>query len=266
MSKTHLLVIDPQNDFHDQEGASLAVPGSLEDAKRLAKVMNRKQKAFDDIHITLDTHQLLDVAHGIMWVDSQGRHPEPFTIITADDVRQGKWRAFNPAYQQRLATYVEQLEANGRYPLCIWPPHALVGSWGYSLVEPVWEAVLAWERTRIRRVDFVTKGHNPWTEHYSAVQADVPDPADPTTQLNTQLIRTLEQSDVVFLSGQALSHCVANSVRDIANNFGEESIKKLVLIEDTSSPVPGFDNLAEDFLREMKSRGMQTVKAAQVDI
>jgi len=261
---TQFLIIDPQNDFHDQKNASLGVPGSVQDARRIGEAIKRNIKGINDIHVTLDTHQLLDVAHPIMWVDSQGRHPDPFTIISREDVSQGKWRAFNPSFQQRLEDYVVQLESNARYPLCIWPPHCLVGSWGYGLVEPVWDAVKTWETERIRRVDYVTKGHNPWTEHYSAVQADVPDASDPTTQLNTQLIKTLEQADVVFFAGQALSHCVANTVRDVANNFGPDSINKLVLIEDGSSPVPGFENLADDFLNEMKSRGMQSVKAAQI--
>lgn len=262
----HMLIIDPQNDFHDQEGAALPVPGSFEDARRISQIIKRNRKGINDIHITLDTHQLLDIAHPIMWINSQGNHPTPFTIITQDDVNQGKWRAYNPALQKRMQDYVEQLESNGRYPLCIWPPHCLIGGWGYGLVEPVWNAVEEWESERIRRVDYVTKGHNPWTEHYSAVQADVPDPADPTTQLNAQLIKTLEQADVIFLSGQALSHCVANTVRDVANNFGKQSISKLVMIEDTSSPVPGFEQLADDFLHEMKARGMQTAKAAEVTV
>lgn len=265
-NNTQLLIIDPQNDFHDQDGATLGVPGAMADAARLSDIINKKQRALNNIHVTLDTHQLVDVAHPIMWVDSKGRNPDPFTIISANDVKNGTWRAFNPAYQKRLQSYVEQLEANNRYPLCIWPPHTLVGSWGYGVVEDIYKAVTGWEQNRVRRVNYVTKGHNPWTENYSAIQADVPDPTDPTTQLNTQLIQTLEESDTVFLSGQALSHCIANTVRDIANNFGEDSIKKLVLIEDTSSPVPGFEYLADDFMTEMKGRGMQTVKAAQVDI
>lgn len=264
--KMHMLIIDPQNDFHEQPGASLPVPESMEDAKRIADVIARNQKGISDIHITLDTHQLLDIAHPMMWVDSNGKRPEPFTIITKEDVSRGKWRAYNPGYQQRVKNYVDQLEVNGRYPLCIWPPHCLVGGWGYSVVDPVWKAVSAWENQRLRRVDYVTKGHNPWTEHYSALQADVPDSSDPTTQLNIQLINTLEQADVVFLSGQALSHCVANTVRDIANNFGQDSINKLVLIEDGSSPVLGFEHLADDFMVDMKARGMQTVKASQVKV
>jgi nicotinamidase/pyrazinamidase len=112
-------------------------------------------------------------------------------------------------------------------------------------------------------VNYVTKGHNPWTEHYSAVQADVPDPDDPGTQLNIRLIQTLKNAEVVALSGQALSHCVANTVRDIADIVGEDGIRKLVLIEDTSSPVPGFEELARQFLTDMRQRGMKIVRAAE---
>ena len=34
------------------------------------------------------------------------------------------------------------------------------------------------------QVHKLSKGENPWTEHYSAVLAEVPDPADEHTQLN----------------------------------------------------------------------------------
>jgi nicotinamidase-related amidase len=104
----------------------------------------------------------------------------------------------------------------------------------------------------------VTKGSNPWTEHYSAVQADVPDPADVTTQLNTGLIKTLEEADIILVAGEAGSHCLANTVRDIANNFGDASyVGKLVLLEDATSPVPTFDKFQDDFVAEMTAKGMQ---------
>jgi nicotinamidase-related amidase len=114
-------------------------------------------------------------------------------------------------------------------------------------------------------VDFVTKGSNYKTEHYSAVQADVPDPADPDTMLNQRLIETLQRADIILLSGEALSHCVANTVRDIANNFGEDNIKKMVLLRDATSPVPNppgpgapdFVKMGEDFIKEMVGRGMK---------
>ena len=153
-------------------------------------------------------------------------------------------------------------EGNGRYPLCIWPPHCLIGSLGYTIYQPLYESLLEWE-SQFAIVDFVTKGSNPWTEHYSAVQADVPDPNDPDTQLNQRLISTLQNADTILLSGEARSHCLSNTVRDIANNFGEENIKKMVLLTDATSDVgdiPGstmFKDMGEGFVKEMTKRGMK---------
>jgi nicotinamidase-related amidase len=105
----------------------------------------------------------------------------------------------------------------------------------------------------------VTKGSNILTEHYSAVQADVPDPTDAGTQINTRLIQALENADQILIAGEARTHCLANTVRDIANNFGDDSfVSKLVLLTDASSDIPGFEKHAQSFMSEMTSRGMQT--------
>jgi len=131
-------------------------------------------------------------------------------------------------------------------------------------------ALRRWEERECKRVDYVAKGHNPWTEHYSAVRADVPDPFDSSTQLNIGLLTILEGADLIALSGQALSHCVANT----ADYLGQASVHKLVLIEDTSSPVPGFEDLAhsspvpgfedlaQQFLQDLRARGLRTARAA----
>lgn len=257
------LIIDPQNDFSDAPGAALPVPGASADAERLASLLDRLSDRIDDIHVTLDTHQLLDISHPMFWVDRNDRPPTPFTQITVAEVEGEVWRPFKLEFQQRALDYVRALRDNHRYVLTIWPPHCLVGTWGHNVIPAVSGALRRWEERRRVRVDYHLKGHNPWTEHYSAVQADVPDPDDPSTQINVRLIQTLEKADVVALSGQALSHCVANTVRDIADHFGEESVRKLVLIEDTSSPVPGFEEVAYQFLTDMKQRGMKTARAAE---
>lgn len=261
MRKIELLVIDPQNDFCNPKGA-LFVQGADEDSKRLAAMIRRLKGKIYDIHVTLDTHHLLDIAHPIFWKDSSGKHPNPFTIISADDVEKGTWTTTNPRFLDRAKDYVKGLAKNSRYPLCIWPPHCLIGTWGHNVQSDVAEALLEWEKG-FAFVDYVTKGSNLWTEHYSAVQADVPDPADPSTLLNTRLIQTLTDADVIGITGQALSHCVANTVRDIANNFGEDNIKKLVLLEDTTSSVGGFEKMGTDFVKEMTARGMQISKSTE---
>lgn len=257
--RVELLIIDPQNDFCDPKG-SLFVANANNDMELLAGMVKRVGNKLFDIHITLDTHHFVDIAHPIFWTDSQGKHPDPFTIITADDVlNNGAWRTTNPAMQDRAGDYVKQLRDNGRYPLCIWPPHCLVGSWGYGVFPCLYEELLKWEES-FAMVDYVTKGSNFWTEHYSAVQADVPDPEDPDTQLNLKeggLIDTLQKADIIALAGEARSHCLANTVRDIANNFGEENVSKMYLLEDATSDVPGFENLGNDFVSEMTNRGMK---------
>ena len=253
---THMLIIDPQVDFCSPDGA-LFVPGADQDVVRLASFIDRASSKINDIHVTLDSHRSVDIAHPIFWVDSTGKHPDPFTIISVDDVTNGVWTTTNPSLRQIGLDYVKALETNGRYPLCVWPAHCRIGSQGHSIAPVVCDALLRWEEKRFKVIDFVTKGSNVLTEHYSAVKADVPDPSDPTTMLNTDLLEILQTADVILISGQALSHCVANTITDIADNFGEDNIKKFVLLQDTCSNVPGFENLGEAFVRDMSARGMK---------
>jgi len=253
--KIELLIIDPQYDFCDPNG-SLFVAGADDDMTRLAAMVTRIKNKLDDIHVTLDSHHLVDIAHPIFWLTSVGVNPDPFTIITNDDLNKGLFRTTYPPMQSRASEYVKSLEDNGRYPLCIWPPHCLIGSYGGAVVSSLYESLLNWEKD-FAIVDYVTKGSNFWTEHYSAVQADVPDSEDPDTQLNMRLIETLQNADIILLAGEARSHCLANTVIDIANNFGEENIKKMVLLEDATSDVATFESVGEDFVKTMVARGMQ---------
>jgi nicotinamidase/pyrazinamidase len=257
--KIHLVVIDPQHDFCDPSGA-LFVGGADDDMKiRLPAMVDRLRGALDDIHITLDSHHLVHVAHPIFWRDSKGAHPGPFTIISAEDVKNGVWSTTIPSMQRRGEEYVNALAKHGRYPLCIWPPHCEIGSFGHTVVPELWKSVRAWEAENFAAVDYVTKGSNVYTEHYSALMADVPDPSDPSTQINTGLISTLLTADEIVVAGEALSHCLANTVTDLADNFGDDShIAKLVLLTDASSSVAGFDQVGKDFVARLVKRGMRT--------
>lgn len=255
--KIDLLIIDPQIDFCDPNGA-LFVPGADGDMQRLSALVKRIGHKLNDIHVTLDSHHCFDIAHPIFWKDSNRKHPAPFTIITVDDVEQGRFTASVPTLQKRALEYVKKLEQNGRYPLVVWPYHCLIGSAGHGIYPDLFAPLLEWEKREIAQVNYVTKGSNIYTEHYSAVQADVPDPADPSTQINTELIRMLEEADEIAVAGEAGSHCLANTVRDIADNFSDDRlVEKIVLLTDATSPVPGFEKLQDDFIKEMTARGMR---------
>ena len=262
--KIHLVVIDPQNDFCDPNG-SLFVTGADKDVDRLAVMVKRLKSKLVDIHVTMDSHRIVDISHPSWWKDSAGQKPAPFTMISAADVKAGKWTTTHPGAFTRSLEYLQQLEARKRYPHVIWPEHCLIGDEGHNVHPVLSEAIHEWEREHFALMDVVTKGSNPWTEHFSAIQAEVPDPEDQTTQINTNFIQTLEGADIILLAGEARSHCLANTVRDIASAFSSpEYVRKLVLLTDATSDVadpPGttlFSDLGKAFVQDLTAMGMKT--------
>lgn len=254
------LIIDPQHDFCDPSGA-LFVLGADGDMTRLAAFVERIGAQVDALHVSMDAHHFADIAHPVWWQDADGRHPDPFTIITPDDVEQGRWQAAHPEHRERSRTYVQALARHGRYPLCIWPPHCLIGQPGQNIVPALARGLDQWEARTGRAVFYAMKGQNPFTEHYSAIRADVPAPDDPLTDTNRALVESLRQADLIFVAGEAGSHCVANTVRDLLDTWNDPgAARKLVLLTDAISPVGGFESYQDDFLRDMARLGVQTAQ------
>ena len=262
MKSIHLLVIDPQNDFMDIPNAALPVPGANEDMNRLAEFIDRAGSKIDDIHVTLDSHRQVDIAHPVWWVDNNGNQPDPYTNITADDVRTGKWRTRNPAFNERSLNYVQDLETKGNYALMIWPPHCLIGTSGHNVHGRLNESFQKWSQDEFAMVDYVTKGSNPWTEHYGAMEAEVPDPEDPSTGLNTDFISMLSTADIILIAGEALSHCVKASLDQIATNIGDEHLNKFHILTDCTSSIPAvpngpdFPTISSAWLNDLEKKGM----------
>lgn len=251
---TTLLIIDPQVDFCCPVRGALFVPGAERDMQRLAQLIRRHSAEIDSIHVTLDTHHVVDIAHPMFWTDAAGDHPEPFTLISAAEVESGRWAATMPQMAERALAYVRALDRGGRYTLCIWPYHCLIGSEGHAVKPALFEALRVWE-SRFRVVDYVLKGANIFTEHYSAIRAEVPDPDDPATQLNVTLLEKLRAEDSILIAGEASSHCVANTVRDLVANLDQAS-RRITLLTDAMSPVPGFEALQDAFFAEMRTRDL----------
>jgi len=255
--KVCLFVIDGQNDFVGRSKGSLVVNGAVGDMDRLASMINKHGAELDDIQLTMDSHYHMHIAHSSWWLDKNGNHPIPFTIITEDAMKTGEFRAYHKNLQKWSEHYVSTLAKNNRYPLCIWPDHCIIGSMGQALDPVLFDAVTGWETRFYATAPRTTKGSNMYVEHYSVVKADVEHPSDPMTRLNTSMIDTLKIYDIILTGGEALSHCVANSARDIIAEFSPDQIKKFVLLEDATSSVTGFEKMGEDFINEMTAKGMQ---------
>lgn len=282
--KVDLLIIDPQNDFMGEDDgtpyavkmddgsvltASLPVKGARSDMKRLGAMIDRVGHKLNDIHVTLDSHRTIDVAHPAMWRDQNGRPPSPFTIIRADDIANSIWTPRDPGLRGRMYNYAKALEAGGNYLLIIWPTHCVIGTWGHNIEVNLVKALHRWEEREFATVDFVTKGSNPFTEHYGGLMAEVVDPTDPSTQLNTTMLSILQDADIIGVAGEALSHCVLRTVTQVADNIGTDHVKKFHLFTDCMSPVPAapgtpdFPAIGQQFLRDMAARGMTLTTSDQ---
>ena len=271
----HLLIIDPQNDFCDlppdylpagpvAAAPALPVPGAHADMVRLADVIERGAAGLSAISITLDSHQRIDVAHPTFWKDGEGRAVSPFTEIAAADVAGGRYAPRDPAAMPRVKAYLEQLEAAGRYKLMVWPTHCEIGSWGHNVHADVRAAYNRWEEQTLRSVTKIVKGANPWTEHYSAIQAEVPDAEDDSTQRNHAFIALLAKADKVYITGEAGSHCVKATTEHIVENWDPTQMAKLVLVTDCMSPVAGFDEQYAGFIAAMRDRGVHIAQSSEV--
>ena len=267
----HLLIVDPQNDFCDLPESylpkdpltglavqpALPVAGAHADMLRLARFIDTTAHALTSITVTLDSHHRLDIAHPTFWRAGNGEPVAPFTPITAAQLRAGEFVPRHDDDVPRTLTYLDELEARGRYTLMAWPVHCEIGTWGHNVHPDVRAAYGRWEEDRQFIVRKVPKGANPWTEHYSALMAEVPDADDPRSQLNRGLLDSLDRAELILIAGEAGSHCVKATVEHLAEHLPGGNLSRIVLLTDCMSPVAGFAAAQAAFLQRMRDQGVQ---------
>lgn len=256
-----LLIIDPQNDFCDIPGAALPVTGANADMNRLALFLNRASDFITSITVTLDSHPSVAIERTTFWQCADGSSVEPFTEITEADVREGRFLPQHPEHLELALEYLRALEAGGRYRLMVWPVHCVLGTWGHNIHGTVANALSGWEFLHQKPVHKVLKGLNPFTEQYSAIQAEVPREDDPSTRTNHALIQHLREGDgPLFVAGEASSHCVAATMQHLMrDHFTPEECAQVILLSDCMSPVAGFEEKVEEFFRFAEGLGARVM-------
>lgn len=252
MPTSALLLIDPQNDFCDPTGA-LYVPGADADMQRVAQWVKQMAQHLDFVCYTLDSHIVHAIFHPAWWQDAAGNAPPPFTQITYEDVQTGRWTPRQQPAETR--EYLAALEAQGRFTHTIWPEHCLMGSPGAAVYPPVLEAILNWSRQTGREYWPVVKGTYPAAEHYGIFAAEVPHPARPETYVNTALLAKLAEYDRIYLAGEAESHCVGTTLRQLLDE-AQHLASRITVLKDAMSPVPGFETLAAPIYARAKALGV----------
>ena len=261
-------------------GASLFVPGAVEDTVRAIEWLYRHLPRVTTLVLSMDTHSVHQIFHPAAWVDADGRHPSPFTVISTDDVRRGRWipvlRPEGVADVRALCLeYCEQLEKSGRYVLTIWPYHALLGGASHALVPSLMEAALFHAVARRTETVFEMKGRAATTENYSVLSPEVRSLGGRTVgHFNTGLFDLLLGHDRVYVFGQAKSHCVRSTLLDVMEECRRRDPGRLTrvhVLADAMSPVPpppldplppalDFPRVADEALRTFGAAGMRIVR------
>jgi nicotinamidase-related amidase len=282
-----LVVVDMQNTFcapgFELFVAGRSGTGALDDSRRLCEFVYANLDAITQVVPTLDTHQALQLFHRVLLVDEGGNSPEPFTLISAEDVESRRWRidmaaaaglGLDPEYaEEHLRYYTRTLEQGGKYNLTVWPFHAMLGGIGYALVSALEEALFFHSIARRAPLDFQPKGDNPLTEHYSMLGPEVVEDqeGEPLGRRNHPLVERLLQYDAVLIAGEAKSHCVAWTIADLLSDptVQERGLEeKVYLLEDCTSPVvvPGsvdYTDEADAAFARFAESGAHVVRSDQ---
>ncbi len=261
--KIAVVLVDYQHDFVDPTG-TLYVPGSQDDVARFLTWFYANAHKISSVYASLDTHLPFQIFFSSWWKDPKtGEHPQPFTPITVEDVTSMKWV---PLIQPNWSIkYVHLLQQQAKKDLMIWPYHTMEGTLGHMLVSPISEAIAWHSAARNTQPTYVVKGRTIRTEYYGIFGAEVPDPDDPDSSLNVTLLDAVMKHDKVYVAGEAKSHCVLETERQLLSRFGNQPdlIKKLHFLRDCTSsvshPVIDFDAMAEAELAAMERQGVQMV-------
>lgn len=243
MKKKALFVTDPQVDFCSPSG-SLYVPGAEEDCARIAEHIDRRGEEYAKIFVTMDVHTRGSIFFPEFWesVDDAAGRPEPFTRMDLEDYLRDRcgWTPRNPAVRARVASYFRDLAARGEREFTIWPIHCVAGTERATIHPSVAHAL---ERHTVKTgspLDLVFKGYHPYVEQYSAYMPEVEN--------------AVVDGDIreIVLCGEALSHCVLYTARDMRELLAKRGHPVAIdILDKCSSIIPGYEEATRNALSSL---------------
>jgi len=257
-----LLGIDWQLDFMEGGVGSLGVTGSKGDVERITKFIYNNMEHITRIALTKDTHYPFQIFHPCWWKDASGNNPAPYTVITSEDVRNGKWQ---PVYgiPAKSITYVEELEKSGKKQLMIWPYHCINGQVGSSFESQFMNMVNFHSVVRKSKPIIIPKGSNEYSEMYGVIKAEY----DETGFVNTPVLKLIEEYDEILFCGEAASHCLLESLLQSLEYFASNRAvtSKISVLRDCTSPVTGCEQMTEDAFNKLSSQyGVRIINSTDV--
>lgn len=246
--KVLFLGIDVQQDFMDH--GALGVPGANGDVERMTRFIYRNMDKISNIAVSIDTHTPHQIFHPCWWIDENGNNPAPYTLISLADLDSGKWRAvINPVASR---DYVEHLEIYGKKTLCIWTYHCIQGTTGCALENQFSNMIYFHSVAKKSVLQRLVKGQDPLSEMYGVIKPEY----DTKNYINLDFLNQLEQYDKIVIAGEAKSHCVMESIKQILEHYQTrpDITQKIYILEDCMSVIPGFEDVTAQAFEEFKDK------------
>lgn len=241
-----LLVIDPQYDFCNPKG-TLYVPGAEKAIKVLCKWISQERRNLSRIIVTMDTHRSYHIGHSMYWEQT----PEPFTEITVEGVRSGKYTPVNQEKTTEVIEYLTELNSKG-LKHTIWPEHCIAGSWGWSLPKNLVEELNMWSLSNHgAEYELYQKGWNPDKEMFSAFSYASGANNPEGDKLIERILK--ENYSKIYIAGFAKDYCVAESIKDLLVH--EQFYGKLVFLSDSMAAIDKTSESLEIYNRAVKEFG-----------
>jgi nicotinamidase-related amidase len=231
MSKNILICVDCQYDFCDPKG-SLYVPGAEDDMYMIGGLID--EAPIDRILLSQDSHSPNSLFFPFSWIAKNGQDsPSEFYQIREDDeyTISPELLAVSPKMERKPTPY-------------IWPIHCVVGSIGESLHEEISSAIFTHScKTGLDPI-FIKKGQDRYEEEYGI-------PVD-------KLDQYMAIYDKIIIVGEAKSHCVLETIKNILNTPHRPNPKNIYALIDCMSSIVGFEEQTEN---EFSKLGINLVKA-----
>lgn len=256
-----VLGIDFQNDF--MQNGSLGVPNSHGDVERFCKFIYNNIDKISRVAMSLDTHIPHQIFNPYWWVDQNGEHPDPFTVITLAELDAGRYRAVkNPIGSRK---YVEELEKQGKKVLLVWTYHCLLGSLGCALEYQLSKMINFYSVAKKSVIQYLVKGTDPLSEMYGIIKPEY----DEKGFINIAFLNAIATYDKIVIAGEASSHCVLESVKQILEHYDGNFnvLQKIYILEDCMSPVSSFEQYSIDEWAKLKNQyKINIVKSTELSL
>lgn len=279
--KVMLMLVDPQLGFIEK-GRPLCVPGAIQDTINIVDFILKNMDKITQITASLDSHLPFQIFFPDWWVYADGRPLEPFTVVTLEDVQSkkikpifdfpyeyatGKSMPWSEYYLAMLENYGKKTGDNdfAKKNLMVWPNHCMIGT-GEHIIEPtLYEAIFAHAIARKSEPKLKTKGAVQVTENYSIAEGEVECADEKDSGLDEDFMTDLKKYDVIYIAGEASSHCVLETIYSIIRyykNDASDVLSRIRILVDCMSPVGGFEDMAKQAIEALASTyGLKLVKS-----